>query len=83
MSKDRSRKIQRFHSKSSRGPEAWLLSRLSFTKTRLNRWMRSWPSADLLSDAEIAEYVIKDVLGVNDSGDGAEMMQGLPNVACD
>jgi hypothetical protein len=45
--------------------------------------MRSWPSADLLSDAEIAEDVIKDVLGVNDSGDGAEMMQGLPNVACD
>jgi hypothetical protein len=45
--------------------------------------MRSWPSADLLSDTEIAEDVIKDVLGVNDSGDGTEMMQGLPNVACD
>lgn len=34
----------------------------------------------LLSDTEIAEDVIKDILGVNGSRDGAEVMQGLPDV---
>ena len=37
----------------------------------------------LLSDTEVREDVIEQIVGIDLAGDGAQMMQGLAHVRCD